>query len=69
MGTRDPIDNYDDFTKLKPELANSFFCKCIQNGVYFHTDFTVSAMHDEETLVKVAEVIREAAWKTKKGLL
>ena len=65
VGTRDPIENYDDFAKLNPELANTFFRKCIDKGVYFHTDFTVSALHDEATLSKAANLIRDAAWETR----
>jgi hypothetical protein len=33
----------------------------VEKGVYFHTDFTVSALHDEQTLAKAAELIRAAA--------
>ena len=51
VGTRDPIQNYHDFDKLNPALAQFFFRKCIQKGVYFHTDFTLSASHDEKTPV------------------
>jgi len=65
VGTRDSIENYDDFAKLKPDLANTFFSKCIEKGVYFHTDFTVSALHDEETLARAASLIRDAAWETR----
>ncbi len=61
VGTRDPIRNYHDFVKLNPELAQAFFQKCFEKGVYFHTDFTVSAMHDENVLAKAVEIVRAAA--------
>jgi glutamate-1-semialdehyde 2,1-aminomutase len=64
-GTRQPVTNYQDFSRLNPALAKALFLKCIEKGVYFHTDFTVSAMHDEETLVKAAGIIREAAREAK----
>jgi len=69
VGTRDPIRNYQDFDKLNPELAKTFFQKCIEKGVYFHTDFTVSARHDEDTLAKAGEIIRAAARETKEEML
>ena len=50
VGTRDQIMEYRDFDKLDVQLARAFFLKCIEKGVYFHTDFTVSAMHDAATL-------------------
>jgi glutamate-1-semialdehyde 2,1-aminomutase len=63
VGTREPITNYHDFDKLDFELAKAFFRKCIEKGLYFHTDFTVSAMHDAEILNHAATVIRDSAWK------
>ncbi len=50
VGTREPILEYQDFDRLDTQLARAFFLKCIENRVYFHTDFTVSAMHDAATL-------------------
>lgn len=69
VGTRDPIRNYHDFDKLNPALAKTFFRKCVEKGVYFHTDFTVSARHDEETLAKAADIIRAAAREAKEEIL
>lgn len=66
VGTRDPIQNYHDFDKLNPALAQFFFRKCIQKGVYFHTDFTLSASHDEKTLANALDIIRDATIETKK---
>jgi glutamate-1-semialdehyde 2,1-aminomutase len=61
IGTRQPITNYSDYSRLNQPLAQAFYRKCIEKGVYFHTDFTVSAMHDEETLTNAAGILREAA--------
>lgn len=69
VGTRDPLRSYHDFEKLNPALAKIFFQKCIEKGVYFHTDFTVSARHNVETLAQAIELIRSAARDAKKELL
>ena len=69
VGTRDFIHDYHDFVKLNPGLAAALFRKCIQKGLYFHTDFTVSAMHDEDTLAKAAEIIHSAAREVKEEVL
>jgi glutamate-1-semialdehyde 2,1-aminomutase len=66
VGTREPVREYRDFTRLNPTLAKAFFCKCIEKGVYFHTDFTVSQQHDEATLARATEIIRSAAREAKK---
>jgi glutamate-1-semialdehyde 2,1-aminomutase len=67
VGTRDSIRNYHDFSKLKPDLAMTFFRKCIGKGLYFHTDFTVSAMHDEGILAQATEIMGNVAWEMKNG--
>ncbi len=65
FGTREPVTNYHEFSKLDNSLAQKFFVNCIKNGLYFHTDFTVSAMHDartlEEALGKMEDAIREVS--------
>jgi glutamate-1-semialdehyde 2,1-aminomutase len=68
-GTRQPVTNYLDFAKLNPALAKSLFCKCIEKGVYFHTDFTVSAVHAEAQLAYAVETIRSAARQAKAEVL
>jgi glutamate-1-semialdehyde 2,1-aminomutase len=60
-GTRQPLRDYQDFSRLDPALAKKFFTRCLEHGVYFHTDFTVSARHDEATLTLALERIRLAA--------
>jgi glutamate-1-semialdehyde 2,1-aminomutase len=68
VGTQEPVRNYHDFEKLNPALAKAFFRKCIEKGVYFHTDFTVSAMHDEGTLERAVEIIRSAGREAKEAI-
>ena len=60
VGTRHAVQEYRYFDQLDSELATGFFRNCIENGVYFHTDFTVSALHDSETLQRARELIGEA---------
>ncbi len=69
VGTREPILEYQDFDRLDTQLARAFFLKCIENGVYFHTDFTVSAMHDAATLESaLGKIILSAreVWRDRK---
>jgi glutamate-1-semialdehyde 2,1-aminomutase len=66
VGTREPLRDYSDFARVDPLLAKAFFSKCIEKGVYFHTDFTVSALHDEAALAKALELIRSAVQEVKK---
>jgi len=65
IGTRQPVRNYHDIAeKTDPALRAAFFRKCFEKGLYFHTDFTVSAMHTEETLAKALDLLREATRET-----
>jgi glutamate-1-semialdehyde 2,1-aminomutase len=66
VGTREPVRNYHDIAnKTNPKMRTTFFTKCIDKGLYFHTDFTVSAMHDDEILKLAVKLLREAAQETK----
>ena len=69
IGTREPVSEYKDFVRLNPALAKAFYSKCVEKGVYFHTDFTVSEKHDEATLRKAAEIIVSAAREAKEEVL
>jgi glutamate-1-semialdehyde 2,1-aminomutase len=69
VGTRNPIREYREFSKLNPALAKVFFTKCVEKGAYFHSDYTVSAVHDDLALQRGAEIIREAAWEAKAEML
>jgi glutamate-1-semialdehyde aminotransferase len=65
VGTREPVRNYHDIAeRTDPALRKAFFCKCIEKGLYFHTDFTVSAQHDEQLLSRSLELLREAVAET-----
>lgn len=69
VGTREPIRNYHDIAeKTNPALRKLFFNKCIEKGLYFHTDFTVSAQHDETLLAQSLELMREAVKETKENM-
>jgi glutamate-1-semialdehyde 2,1-aminomutase len=61
VGTRDPVSSYAAIRRLDPEPHRAFFARCIQNGVYFHTDFSVSAAHTQEVLDEVLARMEEAA--------
>lgn len=66
LGTREPVRSYRDMNALDPELARRFYRRCIEEGLYFHTDFCVSAAHDEAILDQVLERIEgitsESGW-------
>ena len=66
VGTREPVRNYHDIAeKTNLALRKAFFLKWIEKGLYFHTDFTVSAQHSEELLAQSLELIRDATRETK----
>lgn len=55
VGTREPVQSYADMRALDPVAARRFFTRCIDDGLYFHTDFSVSAAHDAQILAEVLE--------------
>ena len=61
FGTTEPVTDYKQFAGLDWKLNNKFFKGCIDEGLYFHTDLTVSAAHTKEdmdiTLEKMQKVI------------
>ena len=63
IGTDEPVQTYHDLKRVNKSLTKDFFQSCIQNGLYFHTDFTVSAAHDQatldEALIKFEDVLKE----------
>ena len=65
LGTNEPINNYKDLNRVDRELTRDFFTICIENGLYFHTDFTISAAHDESTLNEALEKLDRAIIKVK----
>lgn len=50
VGTDESLKTYSDLKRINKPLAKDFFTSCIRHGLYFHTDFTVSAAHDQGTL-------------------
>jgi glutamate-1-semialdehyde 2,1-aminomutase len=61
IGTRDPVTSYGDIRALDRELTRRFFAGCIEQGLYFHTDFSVSAAHTTEILAQVVERMEKVA--------
>ena len=61
VGTREPVQNYADIRSLDVELSRRFFTACIDEGVYFHTDFSVTAAHSPSILAEVLERMERAA--------
>ena len=66
MGTREPVRSYSDMNRLDRDLSGRFFRRCIDEGMYFHTDFCVSAAHSQEILDEVLErieqIVGEPGW-------
>ena len=60
VGTRDPVRTYADIRSLDAGLSRRFFTSCIDEGVYFHTDFSVSAAHSPALLTEVLERMEKA---------
>ncbi len=66
LGTREPVLSCGDVRALDQDLRRRFFSRCIDEGVYFHTDFSVSLAHDDRLLAEVLErmerVANEPGW-------
>jgi glutamate-1-semialdehyde 2,1-aminomutase len=60
VGTRDPVLHYADIRRLDPELGRRYFARCIDLGVYFHTDFSVSIAHGQDELDMVLDRMERA---------
>ena len=63
VGTREPVHNPADAQRLDRSMAQTYFLRCIDRGVYFHTDFTVSAAHSTDVLDEVLNRMADAASK------
>jgi glutamate-1-semialdehyde 2,1-aminomutase len=61
VGTREPVLSFADMRRLDAESHRAFFARCIERGVYFHTDFSVSAAHSRDVLDDVLSRMEEAA--------
>ena len=58
FGLEEPVLDYSQLRKVDRDLASRFFSSCIANGIYFHTDFTVSAAHTRELVDETLEKMR-----------
>lgn len=61
VGTREPVRSLREVRALDLDLRRRFFARCIDAGIYFHTDFSVSTAHDAATLDTVLERIEGIA--------
>ena len=69
VGTREPVTNYHHIVeRTDSELRKVFFLKCIEKGLYFHTDFTISAQHDDMLLSQSLDILRECTREVKKEI-
>jgi len=59
FGVTERVTDYTQFAKLDRETMKRFFRRCIEEGLYFHTDFTVSAQHTEPVLDEALAVIEK----------
>ena len=56
FGVREPVTDYAQFSRIDRKLMGRFFTRCIEKGLYFHTDFTVSAQHTPSVLDEALSV-------------
>jgi glutamate-1-semialdehyde 2,1-aminomutase len=61
VGTREPVTKYSDIRQFNTDTRRRFFVRCIDEGIYFHTDFCVSAAHDDSVMDQVLERMERAA--------
>jgi glutamate-1-semialdehyde 2,1-aminomutase len=62
VGTDKPIRSCADARRqVDQDLAKLFFTTCLQEGVYFHTDLTVSMAHTDEVLAELVSRATRAA--------
>ena len=62
FGSAERVTDYRQFLGLDQKMMSRFFTKCIAGGLYFHTDFTVSAQHDSTVLDESLSIMEKAAW-------
>ena len=60
FGTTEAPTTHKQLHDLDWDLAKRFYRKVIEKGVYFHTDFTVSAAHEKKDLDTALEAIESA---------
>jgi glutamate-1-semialdehyde 2,1-aminomutase len=66
VGTREPVGTLLEVRALDQGLRRRFFSRCIEAGVYFHTDFSVSTAHDaailDDVLERIERIAGEPGW-------
>ena len=68
IGTTEPINSVADIRRdVDHELASDFFTACLDEGVYFHTDFTVTNAHTQPILDELVERATSAARRVVTG--
>ena len=68
IGTTEPINSVADIRRhVDQDLASDFFTACLDEGVYFHTDFTVSSAHTQDILDDLVERATSAARRVVAG--
>jgi len=62
VGTEEPIRSCADILRhVDARLARRLFTECLDEGVYFHTDLTVSMAHSDEVLGEIVSRVTRAA--------
>jgi glutamate-1-semialdehyde 2,1-aminomutase len=68
VGTTEPINSVADIRRYVDHgLASDFFTACLDEGVYFHTDFTVTSAHTPHILDELVERATAAARRVVDG--
>jgi glutamate-1-semialdehyde 2,1-aminomutase len=68
IGTTEPINSVADIRRyVDHDLASDFFTACLDEGVYFHTDFTVTQAHTQPILDELVERATAAARRVVTG--
>lgn len=61
FGRAERLTDYGQFSGLDRKMMSRFFTKCIAEGLYFHTDFTVSAQHTSGVLDESLSIMEKVA--------
>ena len=57
FGVTEPVTDYRQFPRLNQDLTKRFFAGCIEEWLYFYTDFAVSAQHTEPVLDEALSIM------------
>lgn len=66
FGIDEPVTNYRQFKNIDWKLAKEFFKNCIKEGLYFSSDFIVSAAHSIKDIDIALEKMEKVIKKLKK---